>query len=228
MSYGQEANSSFSCIFRRAARIISSLRRCSVFCLSSLLIDQPGGVGSCSFSLPFVLTRDWRLYLVIRSGSVTLGCAADVSGADDVAAKVIGGWKDGGAWSSVSLRFPSSCSDEVLLTGSKPRPASTLSVVACTLPLFRCRSHMISRLLNCGNICNTCSTCAAENLKVCDEAGVELLDRAAKKYLYEKNMITPTIIRDGIEIVASSSTAIVIEWTDLVCSGNTQDGSRSG
>lgn len=39
-----------------------------------------------------------------------------------------------------------------LLTGSKPRPDKTLSVVAGTLPLLRCRSHMISRRLNWGNI----------------------------------------------------------------------------
>ncbi len=46
------------------------------------------------------------------------------------------------------------------LTASKPRPERTRSVVAATLPPFRCRSHMISRVLNCGNIWDICSTWA--------------------------------------------------------------------
>lgn len=52
-----------------------------------------------------------------------------------------GGWKDGGA-------------------GSSPLPVNILSVVDCTLPLFRCKSHMISLLLSCGNTCAIWSTCA--------------------------------------------------------------------
>ena len=35
------------------------------------------------------------------------------------------------------------------------------SVVAATLPPFRDKSHMISRLGTCGNIAATCSTCCA-------------------------------------------------------------------
>ena len=45
-------------------------------------------------------------------------------------------------------------------TLSNPLPLNTLSVVACTLPPFRCRSHCISLLLSCGNICAICSMCA--------------------------------------------------------------------
>jgi len=49
-------------------------------------------------------------------------------------------------------------------TGSSVLPPNTRSIVACTLPLFRCRSHIISRRLNCGNIPLTWSTCAGVNL----------------------------------------------------------------
>lgn len=56
-----------------------------------------------------------------------------------------GGWNDGGA-------------------GSKLLPMSILSVVDCTLPLFRCKSHMISLRLSCGNIWDIWSTCAGVNL----------------------------------------------------------------
>lgn len=51
------------------------------------------------------------------------------------------GWKEGGGT-------------------SKALPLNTLSVVAVTFPPFRCRSHMISLRLNCGNICDNWSTCA--------------------------------------------------------------------
>jgi hypothetical protein len=91
-------SASFSCIFRRAASIISSLRRCSIFCLSSLLPAQPPLGGSSSFSLPFELIRDCRLYLVIKSGSTLTGCCGLADDADDAVVKEIGGWNDGGAY----------------------------------------------------------------------------------------------------------------------------------
>jgi len=49
-------------------------------------------------------------------------------------------------------------------TGSSVLPPNTRSIVACTLPLFRCKSHIMSRRLNCGNIPLTWSTCAGVNL----------------------------------------------------------------
>ena len=82
-------SASFSCIFLRAANIISSLRRCNSFCLSSLLLDHRGLVGSSSFSLPFEVIFDCRLYLVIKSGSIFTGCCAPVEVEDAV--NVIGG-----------------------------------------------------------------------------------------------------------------------------------------
>jgi hypothetical protein len=68
-SQGAGADSaSFSCIFLRAAKIISSLRRCSIFCLASLLLAHPGAGASSSLSLPLELSLDCRLYRVIKSG----------------------------------------------------------------------------------------------------------------------------------------------------------------
>ena len=82
---------SFSCIFLLAARIISSLRRFSIFCLSSLLLAQPVAGASSSFSFPFELIRDCRLYLVIKSGSILTGCAPEDDVVDEVVVNVIGG-----------------------------------------------------------------------------------------------------------------------------------------
>ncbi len=52
---------SFSCIFRRAARIISSRLRCSISCRLSLFAAQPVAGEGSSFSFPLELIRDWRL-----------------------------------------------------------------------------------------------------------------------------------------------------------------------
>ena len=71
------------------------------------------------------------------------------------------------------------------LTGSSCLPINTLSVVACTLPLFRCRSHMISLRFSCGNICDICSTCAAVKRRPLRGADEELdeEEREAKNHL---------------------------------------------
>ena len=152
--------SSFSCIFLLAANIISSLLLCSIFCLSSLLLDHLGFSGSSSFSFPFELIFACKLYLVIKSGSIFTGCCAPVV-VDDVVVNAIGGWNDGGAYHFVSIPYMPHVPFGGVRTGSNALPPNTLSVVACTLPLFRCRSHIISRRLSWGNICEICSTCAA-------------------------------------------------------------------
>lgn len=76
------------------------------------------------------------------------------------------------------------------LTGSRPRPDNTLSVVAGTLPLLRCRSHMISRRLSWGNIWAIWSTWAGVNRKPAfreDEAAPSAPPGGAeKKYRYMK------------------------------------------
>lgn len=59
--YSPDVSSSFSCIRRRAASIISSRLRCSISCRFSLSAAQPVAGGDCSFSFPFKLIRDWRL-----------------------------------------------------------------------------------------------------------------------------------------------------------------------
>lgn len=45
-------------------------------------------------------------------------------------------------------------------TLSRLRPLNTFSVTAATLPPLFWSSHMTVRRSSCGNICNTCSTCA--------------------------------------------------------------------
>ena len=44
-------------------------------------------------------------------------------------------------------------------TKSNPPPPSIRSLVAATLPPLRCRSHIISRRLTCGNMEASWSTC---------------------------------------------------------------------
>jgi hypothetical protein len=47
------------------------------------------------------------------------------------------------------------------LTTSRPRPLRILSVVATTLPPFRCKSHRMLRRSSWGNICWMRSTSAS-------------------------------------------------------------------
>jgi hypothetical protein len=95
-------------------------------------------------------------------------------------------------------------------TGSKPLPVNIRSVVAGTEPLFRCRSHMMSRRFSCGNMAETCSTCAAVKRRPLLRP---LLDAPAPAdddvhHRYVKNITAVTKRREGIEIVACSSTAL--------------------
>lgn len=131
-------------IFRLAARIISSLRLFSPSALAALSELQAcrfcSSDGSASFPLP--LTRDCRLYLVIKS------CCEPVAGFEAAGDVRVGagigscGWNVGGGVSSVL-------------------PDSTRSVVADTEPPFLCKSHAIALLSNCGNMPATCSTFVA-------------------------------------------------------------------
>lgn len=91
------ASSSFSCILRLAASIISSLLLCSICCRKSLLGAQPDGGDSPAFSLPFELILEWRLYLVIRSGSAGLRSAKVGVEVEDKMGNGTSGWNDGGA-----------------------------------------------------------------------------------------------------------------------------------
>lgn len=91
------AERSFSSIFLRAFRIISSRLLLSKSCRSSLLLDHEGAFTNVlSDTLSLVSsneTFDARLYLVIRSGCGGRGGAASCVGAD------VGGnagWKEGG------------------------------------------------------------------------------------------------------------------------------------
>lgn len=86
-------------------------------------------------------TLDLRLYRVMRSICSVLICPGVVLAVLGVAPVGMTGWKDGGGGSRLPL-------------------PSILSVVAFTLPPFRCRSHMISRRPIWGNIAATCSTSA--------------------------------------------------------------------
>lgn len=129
-----------------------------------MLLAQPGAGESSSFSLPFAFTLAWRLYRVIRSGGSDFkgGVVDEFVVFAGGFVNEIGGWNDGGACEiqvNICLHLLRLTTGGGL-TGSSPWPVKTLSVVACTLPLLRCRSHMISLRFNCGNIWAICSTCA--------------------------------------------------------------------
>jgi len=152
----------FSCAsnFRLAAKIISSLLRCKFICRSFLsALHTFFGAASFSGSSLCASFSD-RLYRVIRSG-----CAGFAAGRADAtrvraAGAGVGMLKLGGAWCVVVSNVSISRRLVVELTVSRPRPLSTLSVVAEALPPFRCRSHAISRRLSCGNIVAIWSICA--------------------------------------------------------------------
>lgn len=133
-------------------------------------------------SLPLASTTfAERLYLEIKSCPSDLvgGGGAGCAGGTPVGGIATRGWKEGGGYIkpsfiTLAIMFWKSTAKHAIsgagvattpaganrLTASKPRPERTLSVVAATLPPFRCRSHMISRVLNCGNIWDICSTWA--------------------------------------------------------------------
>ena len=101
-------------------------------------------------------------------------------------------------------------------TLSRPRPPSTRSDVAATLPPFLCRSHMMSLRLSCGNICATCSTWAPVNLwPFLREFVAVSEDRDDIKYRIMKNERKATKASDGMDRVASSSEEAIVLSVDV-------------
>lgn len=84
----------------------------------------------------------------------------------------------------------------IIYTVSNPLPPSIRSVVAAALPPFRCKSHAMSRLLSCGNICATWSICAGfmrgverwEVARVCGAEGLLKYHRMARTVTMRKTM----------------------------------------
>lgn len=137
----------------------------------------------------------------------------------------IGGWKDGGGYINETRTLLAVCSYHTVvsseenkqskLTISKPRPLKILSVVAATLPPFRCKSHIISRVFSCGNICDICSTWAGST--ACPRARVRLppapgSSSRLKNHRITKKDTTAKVRREGILREGSSS--------DIVSSGS--------
>ena len=97
-----------------------------------------------------------------------------------------------------------------LLTVSKVPRLNTRSVVAATLPPFRCKSHMISRREIWGNICEICSTSAGFAVRdrgeaVDEEAGVK------KKYRTARAERAARRRRDGMDSVCCCWSDIAVE-----------------
>ena len=141
----------------------------------------------------------------MRSGSTVFRTVDVIVEVEDEAGKGTWGWNDGGACSK-SISHGNCRTSSAQLAGSRPLPPRTLSVVAATLPPFRCRSHMISLLFNCGNICVICSTCTGVKRCPFRRAVISLLeDLEDIKYLIMKNERNATNASEGIERVDSSS-----------------------
>lgn len=102
----------------------------------------------------------------------------------------------------------------VELTVSRPRPLSTLSVVAEALPPFRCRSHAISRRLSCGNIVAIWSTCAGF-MRGAERAGVTpacVLDGLLRYHRDARKMTTRKTRTWGMLIDCSVMVAGRVRW----------------
>ena len=84
---------------------------------------------------------------------------------------------------------------------------------------------MISLLLSCGNMADICSTCDAVNRRLLLDVNV-LEDDREEKYRYVKNIIMATTMREGMEMVASSSRAMTKAGRGGRCwsAGDSQDG----
>ena len=167
---------SLSSIFLLAARIMSSLlflnasARVVLSALHALRFCSSLGTGS----LPFLLTRDCRLYRVIRSGVAAPAFFPAWPVMVVLEVNWCGGrlgWKDGGGV-------------------SRARPPRTRSMVASTFPPFRWRSHAILRRSSWGNTEEICSTllgstwCRREpdaELDVEDDEGLLMNHRIARK-----------------------------------------------
>lgn len=149
---------SIASIFLLAAKIISSLLLCKFACRSFLSVLHAFAFNRSPSPSPAAWSSfPDKLYRVIRSGCEGFA-AAGLAGVVVVVAGV-GRLNDGGAKVKVSYhRHHMLCL--IIHTISSPLPPSIRSVVAAALPPFRCKSHAMSRLLSCGNICATWSICA--------------------------------------------------------------------
>lgn len=173
----------FSSIFRLAARIISSLLRCRLACLSFLSWLQAFPLGCSSVAVVVACpTLEARLYRVIRSGWTGLaGCLVALRAGPPVGVAVLegGSWKLGGGYGQISERAtPVSihaagfARDVRRRTCSNDLPPNTVSVTPCTFPPFLCRFQAIVRLSNCGNIWASWSIWAGLGLLFAAEVGV--------------------------------------------------------
>lgn len=104
---------------------------------------------------------------------------------------------------STAFRPPVSTPETIMpLTTSRPRPLNTLSVVATTLPPFRCKSHMTSRRPTWGNMLMMLSTSASRTrLRVVVLVVVRLEDEDGPKKRYRRmrplmRMIKSSVGRD--------------------------------
>ena len=110
------------------------------------------------------------------------------------------------------------------LTTSNPRPLKILSVVAATLPPFRCKSHIISRVFNCGNIWDICSTCAGSTAfprarlrPPPPEPPLPGSLSRLKNHRMTKKETTARVSSDGMLRDGSSSTIVSRGWYDDMC-----------
>ena len=109
------------------------------------------------------------------------------------------------------------------LTTSNPRPLKILSVVAATLPPFRCKSHIISRAFNCGNIWDICSTCAGSTafprarLRPPPPEPLPGSLSRLKNHRMTKKETTARVRRDGMLRDGSSSAIVSRGWYDDMC-----------
>lgn len=97
-------------------------------------------------------------------------------------------------------------------------PANTLSVVDCTLPPVRCRSHSIVRRSTCGNICCILSTACSRALAAAAPSRPDCLcavgedeDPPKKKYRIAKPEITTTKSSEESEICSSAIFAELLQ-----------------
>lgn len=96
------------------------------------------------------------------------------------------------------------------LTVSNPLPVKILSVVAATLPPFRCKSHISSLRVSCGNICARWSSCTGSTVWVPVLPLCELLSfcedvRDEKNHRKTKNETTAKVMSEGMLTEGSES-----------------------
>lgn len=144
----------FSSIFRLAARIISSLLRCKLACLSFLSWLQAFPLGCSSVAVVVAWpTLEARLYRVIRSGWTGLaGCLVALRAGPPVGVAVLegGSWKLGGGYGQISERFTPvgiHAAGFARLVGNAPAPAICHPTPSPSRPVRSRRFFAGSKLL---------------------------------------------------------------------------------